>query len=289
MLPIETEYYRPETLKEALDLQKKFGRQGFLLAGGTDLVLAIKKGVEAPSAIIDVTRIKELLAIEMRDRELHIGGAVTFAAISSSPAVERYAPALWRAALEVGSPQIRNIATIGGNIATASPAGDSLPALAAHDADVVLVDEEGEKRLAVEGYLKEIKSVSELPVLIKEIVIPAGDREVEGTFVKLGRRNALAIARISVAVVLSRSPESIVRRASMVLGAVAPWPLRVDEAESELQGNPLSDDVCGKVVESSVRVVYESIPGRASLPYKIRAVQGVVHEALWRLKNGGRA
>lgn len=287
MLPIETEYYRPQTLKEALGLQKRFGSQGFLLAGGTDLVLALKKGAAAPSAIIDITRIKELQAIEMKDGELHIGGAVVLAAISSSALVKRYAPALSCAALEIGSPQIRNLGTIGGNIATASPAGDTLPPLAAHRADVLLVNEEGEKRLTVEGYLKEKKAVSELPALIKEIVIPAGAGGVEGTFVKLGRRNALAIARISAAVVLSRSPEDIVRRASVILGAVAPWPLRVDEAESAMEGSSLSEDACVKVVECAVQAVNKSIPGRASLPYKIRAVRGVVYEALLRLKNGG--
>jgi len=274
------EYFKPKTMSEVVSLIKMLEGEADFLAGGTDLLLSIKRGEKKPSALVDISGLSELHNLYIKDGKLHIGSMTTFATLAISPVVEKYAIALKMAALEMGSPQIRNMATIGGNIATASPAGDSLPALIAHNAFVVLAENAVEYELPIEEYLKTRKKWQSKKSIITGVVISCDNHITRGAFVKLGRRNSLSIARISAACILKRDESGKAQAFNLVLGAVGEIPIRVTETDIIIASKTPKFDTFLKVADAAAEAVRRSIPGRASLPYKEKAVIGVVLEAL---------
>ena len=285
LLPVEFDYMRPATLGEALDLLGVYGSGARVLAGGTDLVLHMKRGEAAPEAVVDVSRLPELRVLAVEEGFLRIGAALTFSVLSSSDVVKLYAPALAEAAAVVGSPQIRSLATIGGNVATKSPAGDSLPPLAAQGAEIYLEGAAGSRSVPVCGFLDgEGLKPGELIREIRVRVTQGGQR---GVFVKLGRRNALAIARLSVALVAVRSAEGRLDDVRMALGTLGRSPVRVPEAEALMTRSGPDKAAWLKAAEYASDAVARSIPGRRTAPYKMRAVKGIVLEALKRITDGG--
>lgn len=282
----DAEYSRPKSITEVLNALEKFGRDSSLLAGGTDLVLSIKHGAIRPKAIIDLGGIQELRIIEIRNGELHIGSTATFSVLLSSTLIEKHAPALQAAIFDIGSPQIRNVGTIGGNIATASPAGDCLPALTAHEAHVVLATRTGERRVELSEFFKGKLRQPQITEFITEVIIPVGAETVQGAFVKVGRRNALTIARISAALVIWQNPDKIIKKARFVLGAIGKLPVRVPDAEALICGGTNKQNLLERVAEFAADAVRQSIPGRPTLPYKERAIRGVVYEIIEKVLNG---
>lgn len=280
------EYHKPRKMEEAHDLLERFGEKAAILAGGTDLVISLRKGEKRPAAIIDISGLAELKRLEVTSDGLHIGSVVTFADLSASAAAGEHAPALKEAVSEIGSPQIRNAGTIGGNIATASPAGDSLPALVAHEALVVLCAKTGERTLPVREFLEERKERPVAAEIIKEIIIPVGPGSVTGSFAKLGRRNALAIARLNAALVIRRSPAGVIDRASLVLGTLGKAPVSVHRAEPIISRGTWTGEEQDQIAQYASEAVRDSIPGRPTMEYKARAVKGVVHLALERISHG---
>lgn len=281
-----SEYYKPGRMADVHDLLERFGEKAAILAGGTDLVISIRQGEKKPEAIIDIAGLPELHLLEVKDDGLHIGSMVTFAVLAASDAAGEYAPALRAAVSEIGSPQIRNTGTIGGNIATASPAGDSLPALVAHDALVVLSAKAGERTLPVQEFLEERNGKPVGKEIITRVIIPSAAGTVEGSFVKLGRRNALAIARINAAAVIRRSPAGVIEKTRVVLGTLGKGPVRVSEAEALISRDTLTEDVRDQIAQCAAEAVRSSIPGRSTMQYKARAVKGVVYALLERITDG---
>jgi len=281
-----SEYYKPGRMADVHDLLERFGEKAAILAGGTDLVISIRQGEKKPEAIIDISGLPELHLLEVKDDGLHIGSMVTFAVLAASDAAGEYAPALKAAVSEIGSPQIRNTGTIGGNIATASPAGDSLPALVAHDALVVLWGKTGGRTLSVQEFLKERNGKPVGKEIITKVIIPSAAGMVKGYFVKLGRRNALAIARINAAAVIRRSPAGVIEKTRVVLGTLGKGPVRVSEAETLISRDMLTEDVKERIAQCAAEAVRSSIPGRSTMQYKARAVKGVVYALLERITDG---
>jgi len=282
------EYYRPETLKLAIELAARWMDRGSLLAGGTDLVLEMKREQKTPAAIIDVSRVPDLRVLEVSDGYLRLGAALPFATLVGSDLVRRHAPALAQAASEIGSPQVRSVGTLGGNIATASAAGDSLPALVAHDAEVVIEGPVGSREVPVATFLENRAASLKAGEIIREIRVPTTDAVRTAVFAKLGRRNALAIARISAVLAVARSRTGALTAARLVLGAVAPVPVRVTEAERLIEAEGLAQHVWPAVAELASATVARSIPGRPSAPYKTRAVKGLILDMLENV-SGGRS
>lgn len=280
------EYHKPRKMEEAHDLLERFGEKAAILAGGTDLVISLRQGEKRPAAIIDISGIAELKRLEVTADGLHIGSVVTFADLSASAAAGEHAPALKEAVSEIGSPQIRNTGTIGGNIATASPAGDTLPALVAHEALVVLCAKTGERILPVREFLEERNGRPVAGEIIKEIIIPVGPGSVTGSFAKLGRRNALAIARLNAALVIKRSPAGVIDRVNLVLGTLGKTPVSVCKAEPIISRGALTAEERDRIAQFACEAVRDSIPGRPTMEYKARAVKGVVHLALERISHG---
>ncbi len=200
-----------------------------VLAGGTDLMVEVNHGSRRPPAVIAVARVPELRGWSLEDGDvLRIGAATTYTELmAAEPAA--LAPALAAASRTVGSPQIRNAGTLGGNLGTASPAGDTLPVLIALDAEVELASTGGRRRMPVAEFITGPKRTArrpdELIVAVRLHAAASGDAQ---EYLKVGTRNAMVIAVASCAVVVQPA-----RRAVCVgLGSVGPGPLRAPEAEA---------------------------------------------------------
>jgi CO/xanthine dehydrogenase FAD-binding subunit len=214
----------PRSLGEALELRAAHP-EAVAIAGGTDVMVEVNAGRLRPRALLDLSRLQELAAWRRHDGSVFVGAGMTFARITRE--LDEFPP-LVEAALTIGSPQIRNRATLGGNLVTASPAGDSLPVLAAFDADVVLAAADGRMRqLPWSRFLTGTKRSALAP---DELVVGVEWTAVEGRgcFAKVGPRNANVIAVACVCVQLDE-PARAVR---IALGSVAPTVVRAPEAEA---------------------------------------------------------
>ncbi|HET6966043.1 MAG TPA: FAD binding domain-containing protein [Acidimicrobiales bacterium] len=213
----------PVTLEEAVEaLVQHPGAH--LLAGGTDFCVEVNFGLRRPPAVVGLRRVGELRGWRAGDDEVVLGAGITYTEMTGPMA--EVLPGLAAAARTVGSPQIRNAGTLGGNIATASPAGDALPLLAALDARVTLQGPDGSRVVPLTDLITGVKRTSIRP---GEIVVSASVARVRGPqqFLKVGTRNAMVIAIASAAVVLDLDR----RRVRCALGSVAPVPLRARRAE----------------------------------------------------------
>ena len=217
----------PSSLEETLaELDQIPGSR--LLAGGTDLMVAINFGHERPERIVSTRRLPELKRLEV-DGRVVCGAGVTYSSLLEALAGRE--PAMEQAVRTVGSPQIRNSGTMGGNLGTCSPAGDTLPVLAALDADIVIVSRRGERRLKLTDYMRGPKRTALEPgeAVYAAEWDPPGPSQV---FLKAGTRNAMVIAVANLAMVVDRAR----RRVGVGLGSVGPTIARAGEAEEFARG-----------------------------------------------------
>lgn len=281
-------YLRPETIDEALMMLAGALNPVKVLAGGTDLVLELKKHNQ-PVEIVNIGGLQQLRTIEEDDEKITIGSLVTFSQLQNSEIVSQHCRALVEAAALVGSPQIRNQGTIGGNIANASPAADAIPAIVAMDADVMVASVRGQRSLKITQLLKGINKTDLAPdELIVEISFKKIDN-LSSSFAKLGKRNALAISRISVAAAISTGQQGNIQEARVAMGSVAPNPFRSTLVETALLGKTLSDGLIEGVLELASQEVAVKLGTRASAPYKREAIRGVMRQALEGILNGRKA
>jgi CO/xanthine dehydrogenase FAD-binding subunit len=222
------DFLQPSSLREALEAKAEHP-EALPIAGGTDVMVELNFDHGRPDAILDLTRAAELAAWDRDDGRLRVGAGVTY-----TRAIDELAPALPGLALAartVGSPQIRNRGTIGGNLGSASPAGDCHPPLLASGAEVELVSAAGNRRLPVEEFFTGPKRSALRPdELIAAVHLPAATGPQQ--FAKIGTRNAMVIAVCSFALALD--PER--RRVGTGIGSAGPTPLRAPDAERFLEG-----------------------------------------------------
>jgi carbon-monoxide dehydrogenase small subunit/xanthine dehydrogenase small subunit len=227
--------YRPRRLEDALELLAQRAPDARLLAGGTDVLVEAKDGRVAREALLDVSAVEEMRGIEERGGALWIGAAVTHTEMMESPLVARFAPALPPACAVVGGPQIRNRGTLGGNLANASPAADTVPPLFAADAVVEIVSVSARREVPIgEMFTGPRRSVLARDELILGVRIPRREG-VRAAFLRLGQRQAQAISKVSVAVALAFE-DGRATWARVALGAVAPTVVRARRAEQALLG-----------------------------------------------------
>lgn len=260
------------------------GPEGFrYLAGGTDLVVHLRAHPEERPPLVDLSGVPELREIRPEETPegpaLRIGAAATFSDLERHPLVVRHAAALARAAASVGSTQIRNRATLGGNVAHASPAADSLPALACLEARALVATPEGEEVRPLGSLISGPGESALRPrEFLSAFLIPL----VEGwsSFHKLGSRRAVSISRINLAL------WSDGRDSRLFLGALGALPVRCPEGESALalRGEARRAALEGALVSS----VETAIPGRSSLAYKRDAVRGLGADLCDALEEAGR-
>ncbi|MGC8634514.1 MAG: FAD binding domain-containing protein [Candidatus Limnocylindrales bacterium] len=217
------EVFRPSSLREALEVRA--AHPGALpIAGGTDVMVELNFGRRRPEAIVDISRLPELQVIRRQDGTVFLGAGVPYARIM------RELPdqvALAQAARTVGSPQIRNRGTVGGNLGTASPAGDSLPVLAAYEADVLVASVAGTRRIAWRDFLVGPKRNALAP---NELIVGAEWKTPRGpgSFSKVGTRNAMVIAIAGLCLQVDEASRGL----RVALGSVGPTILRAPEAEA---------------------------------------------------------
>ena len=260
---------KPKDLSEALRYLREGGKP---LAGGTDLLVSVRKGTESPNLLVYVGELPELRVLREEREGLEVGAALTHAELLAHPATERF-PILRSVLQTIGSPAIRAMGTLGGNIVTASPAGDSLVALYLLEARVRLVSEEGERELPIwEFIVGPRKTALRQGELVRSVFLPWLSGEPQSFFRKVGRRRALIIAIASLgALVWVR--DGRVERARLALGSVAPTVIRPKEVEEALVGRPVSPEAWEDLVPCLSAATHPISDLRASADYR-RKVAG---------------
>jgi CO/xanthine dehydrogenase FAD-binding subunit len=260
------EIVRPRDLSEAVRLAAEGGRP---LAGGTDLFVRLTKATEVPPCLIDLAELAELRAMNVTADGVVIGAAVSHAEILASPAAARL-PILRMALETIGSPAIRHMGTLGGNLANASPAGDGLVPLYLLEARVNLVGPGGERVLGVDEFVRGPgKTALSRGEIIRSLFIPFPPPDGRAYFRKVGRRRALYIAVASLGALVWEENGAI-REARLALGSVAPTVIRPREVERALVGRPLTVEALVELrdaVSSSVQPISDL---RASADYRRR-------------------
>lgn len=277
------EYLFPKTVEGCLNLLAG-GRGGYrIIAGGTDLIIWLKKGRYTPAGVVDITRINELRTFSAAGGSLFMGAAVTHAEAAGSSFIRSRLPALAEASGSVGSPQIRNIATVAGNVASAQPAADAAVALTALGARVEIASVAGRRTEPVENLYAGVgeSRLDSTRELVTAIVVPLYETGSGSAFVRAAPCRALALPVINAAVCLNTSG-GYVTGARIAVGPVAPKPFRPLSAEEFLVGASLSDS--GRLEQAAEMAAAESNPRdsllRGSAGYRRHLVKVMVKRAL---------
>jgi len=272
---VET-FYRPGTVREALRLLQDGKNRARVVAGGTDLVV---QGDRSIRFLIDITH-AGLSYVRRRGKACVIGATTSMAALEDSPAIRALADGiLARAAATCGSVQIRNMATLGGNLANGSPAADTATPLLALDAEVVLADARGRRKSSLAAFYSGPRKAASGKALLVEVSIPAPPRGGRWSFQKLGRTES-DISLVNVAAGLQLDSQGRAKWARIALGAVAPTPLRAVNAEKLLLGRKLDESALAEVCGEAAREVRPVTDVRASAGYRREMCRVLVRRAL---------
>jgi xanthine dehydrogenase FAD-binding subunit len=281
----DVDYIRPQDLGEALDFINDYAPDATILAGGTDVMIDMRSGVLKSRYLLDVSRLPELRDIKFDNGELTIGAGVTITEIGQSETIGRYAPALQKAADRFAGRQVRNIATIGGNVAHCSPCGDTIPPLLIHDAVAVVVSPAGQRNVPIEEMAGGPYHCTLRPnELITHFILKPKPDDVEfADFQKIGRRKELAISRMSMAVMVAQESDKSISFIRFALGSCTPTPHRFREIE-DLLLEKVPDEIllweAGRVLAERM---IEITGRRSSAVYKEPAIQGLFVRMMYPL------
>jgi carbon-monoxide dehydrogenase medium subunit len=274
------DYYAPVSLDEALSRLSRAAGKARIIAGGTDILPSIRAGVTNPGLLIDL-RLLDLAGIRQEGDFFYLGSRVTHTQVLESKVLSHHYPALVAACREIGGPSIRNRGTLGGNLVNASPAADAAPPLLVYDADVLLVKDSGERWLPLDKFFIEPgQTALSSDEILKEIRMPLTPRRTAVVFSKLGKRRAMAIAVVSVAVRLTVDDDSRIVKARIALGSVATRPIRARSAEKVLAGRSITESL---IAQSASVAAGEASPIsdlRASSDYRRHMVEVLVRRTL---------
>ncbi len=277
------DYHQPESLADAVALATRFGAEASFLAGGTDLIVQIQRGRMRPRHVIGLHRVPGLTGIAI-DGGLTIGARVTHRAIEGRAELGGALRCLIEGAEVIGGHQVRNVATVGGNLANASPAADLVPCLLALDGTVTLLGPDGERELPVERFLLGPNRTARRPEeLLTRVRLPMPAADTATAFLKAGRRRAMEISVVCVAARLTLDARrERCLEARVALGAVAPTPVRVYEAERTLEGRPGGEEAFRRAAEAAQRACRPIDDVRASATFRRHLVGVLVRRALDR-------
>jgi CO/xanthine dehydrogenase FAD-binding subunit len=274
------DYRAPNTLKEACDLLWDFREEGKIIAGGTDLVIGLRTGDLKPRCLIDITRIEALRKVEDRENGISIGAGVTHSELASSPLIRQFGKVLSEAASWIGSPQIRNLGTLGGNIVNASPAADTLPPLMVLDAVGKIVSREGERDIPLPLlFSRPYETILKPHEILAQVHFPKLPLTIKSSFVRLARREAMVVARMSVAVIvqLERGRFEDVR---ISVGSVTPTPRRMSEAEGVLKGRAPDEESLKLAAHRVSETMVRQSGIRPSTSYKKPVIEALLLRAM---------
>lgn len=277
------DYYRPTTLDETLALAERLNGNLSILAGGTDLLVGMKEHRGKHPALIDIKRMPELSAIRAENGSVCLGATATTRAIAASPLVRERFPMLAHALKFLGSMQVGNRATIGGNLCNASPAADGAPPLLVLGASLKLVGKAGARWVPLDEFFVGPKKTIIDHELLSEVRIPAAAPDGRGVYHKLGTRNAPEdIGIVSAAVYAVPDAEKKAwQEVRIALGAVAPTPIRARCAEERLQGQPIGENIADEAARIAADKDARPITDvRGSAEYRRAMVAVLVKRAL---------
>jgi len=267
------------TLTKDEILEKLYKEKVEIIAGGTDILVSKRKQDEKIENFVDLTLVKELKGINKRENEISIGSVTTHVDIQNDLLIKNSVTSLSIACGLIGSPQIRNMATIGGNIINASPAADTIPPLLIHDAICVLESKKGKREIPlIELITGPYKTVKEPEEVLTEIrVLPLyGYRE---GYVKVGKRRALAISRLSIAFAI-KEKDGIYEDVRISVGSCTPIPFRAYLAEDILKGNKRNKRIIQRAIKATIGEITKKSGGRTSYAYKLPVIRDLLKEIL---------
>lgn len=270
------EYYAPTTLAETAAILARFDGQAKILAGGTDLLVEIKENIRRPAGVVNIKKIPGLNGLSYNNTSgLTIGALTTVRAVETSPLVQQRYAGLAQAARELGSIQVRNRATVAGNICRASPSADTPPPLIADDASVTIFNPAGERTVPLaQFFIGPGQTVLAPNEILLAITAPPPPPHTGKAYLKHGRRRAMELATVGVAVSLTLEGD-VCRQIRIVLGAVAPTPIRATEAEALLSDAPLDDIRIEQAARAAMAEARPISDVRASADYR-RDMVGVL-------------
>ncbi len=272
-------YLGPKTVREALQIISEYGRKAEVLAGGTDLVISMKKRQINPQYIVNIKDIPDLDYIRYgREPGLKIGALATHSDIANSPIIKDMFNPLATACNKVGTPQVRNMATIGGNVCKAGPSQDTPPVLLVLDARLKLVTLSGDRVVPIDKFfLGPFKTVLQEAELLTEIQIPTPPPRSAGCYKWCTKAVTVDETLVGVAVLMSlESPGGVCSDIKIALGSVAPTPIRARKAEEVFRGKKVND----RLIEQAAQVAAEETRPRSRADYRRRMSRVLVSEAI---------
>lgn len=281
------DYYIPNNLNEALKILANYNGEARVIAGGTDLLLDLKKGSKQAQYLVDIRNIEGMKVIEERGDRIYLGAGVTHTQAANSRLIREKATALAEAAAQVGSLQVRNVGTIVGNVVNAQPAADTAVALVALGAEVEIAFPDGNRQLTkvVDLYAGTGKSrIDSTSSVVTGIYIPLIPNS-KSTFLRIARRKSLALPVINVSIVLTMI-DGVVTSTAITAGPVGPQPLHLREAENFLMGKVLTPEVISRTAKMAAS---EAQPRtsllRGSRDYRQELLQVLIIRGLQALVN----
>ncbi len=286
IIPLDFEYFEPRTLKEVLDLLDKLRDKAAILAGGTDLLVQMKIRRKTPKYLINIKKIPDLTFIKVEEGGLRIGAATKLRSIEKSNVVRDTYVALYEAIKSMGSVQIRNMGTIGGNLCNASPAADTAPPLLVYEAKLRIVSLRGERLVPINKFFKGPgRTVMEPNELLTEIIIPKPPKNSGASFIKIAR-TSMDLAKVNVAVLLKlKNSSRTIDDVKIALGAVAPTPMRAYAAEEYLRGKEFNEDTLRRAGEIASMEIKPITDIRSTAWYRREVTKIIVKDALERAFN----
>lgn len=278
-------YIRVTSQQEALEAAARYGEKTLFVAGATDvLVKARESDPYGQRALVEISDARDLAYVRESEHHLHIGALCTHSQLAQDPLVTRYCGMLAQACASVGSPQVRNRGTIGGNIANASPAADSLPALAALHGRLVCKSAAGERTVELGSFVQGAYRTAAAPgELITEIVVDKLPPQARQHFCKIARRNALAISRITIAAGVELDSQGKVMQLRLALGSVFPQPVVFEDINRIPVGQQPTPGLIQQVAEALSEQIPKIAGIRASTAYKQPVSRMMVERVLSQL------
>lgn len=289
MLLPKFDFHEPATLTEACQIMGEFGSKAKPLAGGTDLLVNMKHKILSPEQLVSLSRIDELKQVDSSDSLVKIGACFTVAEIAESQDIRKKLSALSAGARALGSPLVRNLATIGGNIGSARPAADLPPSLMAYDAKVVLKSSAGERNVSMNNFFRGPGLTEMQPKeILTAIEIDVPPPYSGCGYINLGIRKAQDCNIVNVASFIALdAPDGVITTARIVMGCVGPTHLRAPSAEKLLIGEKPSQALFAQVGEAAMKDCSPINDFRGSAEYKkamvgvlTKRTLGIAHEEL---------
>lgn len=270
------EYLKPDSIEETISILSQYGEKAQILNGGTDLIVEMRDKIIQPEYVVDIKAIPGMNKITYSEQDgLNIGATVTLNEISDSQVVQVHYPILAEACKTVGSYQVRNRATLVGNICNASPAADTAPPLLALDAIVNILGPDGKKTVYINQFFTGVKkNVLKEGEIVTSVTVPPIKEKWSGVYLKIGRRKEVDLATVGVAVAYFKDEVRI------ALGAVASIPVRAFKTEKLLKGKAINESLLEKAGESALTEISPISDVRSSKEYREEMVKVLMKRAI---------